>query len=114
MINQSDFHYFSNLNLSISNIFAFIAVMNTGGLLSASYYLNCSQPAVSISLKKFSSSFPFKLFTREGRRLMPTPHAFHLYERLTPLMLEMKKVMECSYMDTPDVSDRHTGRSFSQ
>lgn len=97
MLTHADFAFFTQLNISINNILAFAAVMNSGGLLPASYYMNCSQASVSLSLKKFCTCFPSKLFNREGRCLNPTPEAFALYERIAPLIIHFREVIDSGY-----------------
>lgn len=95
MLKQSDYIFLTKLNISLNNILVFAVVMNSGGLLPASYYMNCSQAAISVSLKKFCTCFPSKLFNRDGRRLIPTPEAIALYESMIPVILGFREVLEC-------------------
>ncbi|WP_420808717.1 LysR family transcriptional regulator [Citrobacter tructae] len=67
--------------------------MDTGGIAPASYYMNCSPSAISLSLKKFCSCFPDKLFNREGRRLIPTKEARLLYNEIAPAIKNLLYVM---------------------
>lgn len=94
MLTQSDYLFIKKLNISLNNVLVFAAVMNSGGLLPASYYMNCSQAAISVSLKKFCTCFPSKLFTRDGRRLIPTPEAIALYESIIPVILGFREALE--------------------
>ncbi|WP_370317892.1 LysR family transcriptional regulator [Citrobacter sp. TBCS-14] len=96
LLTQSDFSKFKNLNISINNILVFAAVMNTGGIVSASYYMNCSPSAVSLSLKKFCTCFPEKLFSREGRCLIPTEEAQLLYNDISPAIRNLLYAMTSS------------------
>lgn len=94
MLKQSDYIFLTQLNVSINNILVFSAVMNTGGLLPASYFMNCSQSAVSLSLKKFCACFPTRLFHRDGRRLIPTNEAHEIYNNISPVIINLMKVMQ--------------------
>lgn len=68
--------------MDIKSILAFITVVESGNLYCASVYLGCSQPAISIYLKRVKSYFPERLFSREGRNLVPTEYALTLSKEL--------------------------------
>ncbi len=76
-------NFFSVLmNAELKSLLVFVAVVDTGNLFCASHVLGCSQPAVSIHLKRVRSLFAKPLFTREGRNLLPTPYAIKLSNEL--------------------------------
>jgi DNA-binding transcriptional LysR family regulator len=54
------------------------AVLEVGGVGGAAARLGLSQPAVSNALRRLQESLDVKLFTRHGRRLVPTPAALAL------------------------------------
>lgn len=104
MLSQSEFSQFTQLNISINNILVFAAVMNTGGIVPASYCMNCSPSAISLSLKKFCTNFPGKLFNREGRRLIPTEEAHLLYANITPAVKNLLHAMNCSINSSSEIA----------
>jgi DNA-binding transcriptional LysR family regulator len=54
------------------------AVLESGGVGTAAARLGLSQPAVSNALRRLQDSLDLTLFTRHGRRLVPTPAALAL------------------------------------
>lgn len=61
--------------MSIRQLEAFHAVMETGSVTVAGERLGISQPAVSKLLRSFAEACGFKLFTRSGGRMLPTADA---------------------------------------
>ncbi|WMT86793.1 LysR substrate-binding domain-containing protein [Pelagibacterium sp. 26DY04] len=61
--------------MNIRQLEAFHVVMETGSVTLAGEKLGISQSAVSKLLKSFAESCGFKLFTRSGGRMLPTPDA---------------------------------------
>jgi len=61
--------------------------------------LNLSQPAVSQHIKKLEKELRIPLFTRTNRKIVPTPAARRLYDRMAPLVEEIKK--EIKYIRRP-------------
>ena len=57
----------------------------------AAHSLNLSQPAISQHLKKLEKELRIPLFTRSNKRLVPTPAAQRLHERMSPLIEELEK-----------------------
>ncbi|QIU92591.1 helix-turn-helix domain-containing protein [Yokenella regensburgei] len=66
------------MNIDFKSILAFVVVVETGNLYCASVLLGCSQPAVSIYLKRVRKAFINPLFMKEGRHLVPTDYAIAL------------------------------------
>lgn len=61
--------------------------------------LNLSQPAVSQHIKKLEKELRIPLFTRTNRKIVPTPAAIRLYDRMAPLVEEIKN--EIKYIRRP-------------
>ncbi|MGC4060713.1 MAG: LysR family transcriptional regulator [Aquabacterium sp.] len=62
-----------NLNKIDLNLFVvFEAIVQTGSLTAAAHELNLSQPAVSHALARLRDTLGDPLFTRQGRRMLPT------------------------------------------
>lgn len=57
----------------------FVVYMKYRKMSSVSTILNCSNPTVSIMLKKFSQNFSEVLFERKSRNLTPTLFAYELF-----------------------------------
>lgn len=65
-----------NLNKIDLNLFlVFDAIVQTGSLTAAARELHLSQPAVSHALARLRDTLGDPLFTRQGRRMVPTPYA---------------------------------------
>lgn len=60
----------------------FRAVMETGTVTAAAERLCVSQPAVSKMLAQFERELGFRVFLRQGRRLIPTQDAHALYQEV--------------------------------
>jgi len=60
------------LQLNTRQIEAFRAVMLTGSMTNAAEFLRITQPAVSRLIKDLETHLKFRLFRREGNRLIPT------------------------------------------
>ena len=65
-----------NLSKIDLNLFVvFDAIVQTGSLTAAARELHLSQPAVSHALARLREAVGDPLFTRQGRRMLPTPYA---------------------------------------
>ena len=65
-----------NLSKIDLNLFlVFDAIVQTGSLTAAARELHLSQPAVSHALARLRDSLGDPLFTRQGKRMVPTAYA---------------------------------------
>ena len=65
--------------IQFRQIQAFYAIMTSGTVTQAAKHLGISQPGVSNLIANFEHYIGFKLFTRIGGRLHPTPEAQRLF-----------------------------------
>jgi DNA-binding transcriptional LysR family regulator len=68
--------------LSLKNLEAFKAIIETGSATAAAKSLGITQPGVSRLLASFESHVGFALFYREKGRLFPTQEALALYKEV--------------------------------
>ena len=61
------------INLSISMLRGFVAIVDTGSMLSAAERVYVTQSALSLQIKRLEELTQQALFLREGRRLILTP-----------------------------------------
>ncbi|MEL7279778.1 MAG: LysR family transcriptional regulator [Pseudomonadota bacterium] len=81
---------FSCMNLS--QISAFHAVMTSASLSEAAKKLGRTQPAVSAAIKTLEDQLGLKLFTREGRKLVPVPEAQYLLTETSAILGQLTRV----------------------
>ncbi|PQV42745.1 LysR substrate-binding domain-containing protein [Paraburkholderia sp. BL21I4N1] len=65
---------------------AFRAIMQTGTATGATAIVFRTQPQVSRMISGLEHSLGFQLFTREGRRLIPTVDGLRFYSHIEPLL----------------------------
>jgi len=65
---------------------AFRAVMQTGTVTGAAGVMLRTQPQVSRMISGLERELDFKLFQREGRRLIPTPEALEFHQLIEPIL----------------------------
>lgn len=68
--------------LKYRQIEAFKALMEAGTVSRAADLMLISQPAASKLIAAFEAAIPFRVFLREGGRLIPTPEAHALYSEV--------------------------------
>lgn len=68
--------------ISLRQVEAFKAVIDTGSVTGAANLLHVSQPSLSRLLKTLEGSLGFSLFERRKGRLVATPEALLLYEEV--------------------------------
>ncbi|MEO0752211.1 MAG: LysR substrate-binding domain-containing protein [Pseudomonadota bacterium] len=76
----------------MSQIQAFHAVMTSASLSEAARKLGRTQPAVSAAIKTLEDQLDLKLFTREGRKLVPVPEAQYLLTETTAILGQLTRV----------------------
>lgn len=64
--------------LDLTALRSFVAVADSGGVTRAAGFLNLTQSAVSMQIKRLEESLGLLLFHREPRRLSPTPEGEQL------------------------------------
>jgi len=65
--------------MNVSHLLNFHAVMTSPSLSEAARKLGRTQPAVSASIKALEEHLDVRLFSREGRKLVPGPEAQYLF-----------------------------------
>ncbi|CAD6560743.1 Octopine catabolism/uptake operon regulatory protein OccR [Paraburkholderia sabiae] len=71
---------------------AFRAIMQTGTATGATALVFRTQPQVSRMISGLESSLGFQLFTREGRRLIPTADGLRFYSHIEPLLANFDRL----------------------
>lgn len=74
--------HYELLQKDIKPLIALVSVVETGNVYGAAVLMGCSQPAVSVYLKQVQKLFNDRLFTRNGRSLIPTEYALKLVKEL--------------------------------
>ncbi len=80
--------------LSIDNLRAFVAVVELGGFAKAGEYLNRSQPAISLQIKRLEQQLDCKLFQREGQRQVPNQKGKELYNMAVELLMQNDHIFQ--------------------
>jgi DNA-binding transcriptional LysR family regulator len=79
--------------LTMRQLEAFRAVIETGSITKASERLGLSQPAVSKLIAGLERETGLQLFRRDRRRLLATPEAARIYEEAQRLFVGLSDVM---------------------
>lgn len=66
--------------------------METGAVTSAATALRRAQPQISRSIAELEAQIGFALFTRKGRRVIPTEHALKFYEEVCGALDGLERV----------------------
>ncbi|MFC4175076.1 LysR family transcriptional regulator [Microvirga sp. GCM10011540] len=80
------------MTLSLRHVEVFHAVMSAGGATQAANLLRTSQPTVSRELKELERLVGFPLFTRKGRRLLPTEAALSLHAEVRRSFVGLEEI----------------------
>lgn len=80
--------------LNLGQIEAFRSVMRVGTVVGAARLMNITQPGVSRSIGLLEMRIGYKLFERQGRRLVPTPEAEAFYREIEPLYSSLDRLTE--------------------
>lgn len=73
----------SSLLVTLSQLRAFLAALDLGSFTAAAVFLETTQASISELISRLEREIGMKLFTRGGRRLVPTPAAIALQEHAT-------------------------------
>lgn len=87
------------MTIDLNRLKIFSYVYSNKSVSRAARQLNLSQPAVSQHLKKLEHELRIPLFTRANRKIVPTPAARRLYDRMNPLLAELGE--EIKYLRRP-------------
>ncbi|MGV1964144.1 LysR substrate-binding domain-containing protein [Agrobacterium sp. 22-222-1] len=80
------------MDLNPRQVEAFRAVMITGSMTAAAEKLGITQPAVSRLIKDLESDLSFRLFRRDGNRLIPTQEGTILFAEVDRFYIGMDRV----------------------
>ena len=80
------------MQLNTRQIEAFRAVMLTGSMTIAAEFLRVTQPAVSRLVKDLEKHLKFRLFRRQGNRLIPTHEATILFAEVDRFYVGLDRI----------------------
>ncbi len=84
----------NDVKITFRQIDAFRTVVSTGTVTESARMLGISQPAVSRLVSDLEEEVGFKLFTRSGRNLKPTPEARQLLEEVRRALSGLERIKE--------------------
>lgn len=76
-------------SLSLRQIETLHAVLSTRSITAASQLLGVSQPSVSRTVKRIEQVLQLRLFTKDGKRLVPTQEAMLIFEEIDAIMAQL-------------------------
>lgn len=85
------------MSLNQRQLEAFRKVMSTGSMTLAAELLKISQPAVSRLIKDLETEISFRLFRREGNRLIPGEEARRLFHEVERFYQGMESIERVAY-----------------
>ena len=80
----------ANMDIRLEWLRAFRAIMQAGTVTSAANIVLRTQPQISRMIAGLEASLGFHLFTREGRRLIPTEDGLRFYGHIEPLLINFE------------------------
>ena len=80
--------------MNLRQVEAFRAVMVAGTVTQAGEMLHISQPAVSRLISDLEEAVGFKLFARQGGRLVPTPEGKFLFQEVEKAFVGLSQIGE--------------------
>ena len=95
-------------NMDLNLFVAFDAIYSEGSLTRAGKKIHLSQPALSHALSRLREALQDPLFSRQGRRLVPTPFARSLAGQVRQSLL----MLEYSITPTAAFEPAQTNRTF--
>ncbi|WP_423318214.1 LysR family transcriptional regulator [Paracoccus sp. KR1-242] len=72
--------------LSLRQIETLHTVLSTRSITAAAKLLNVSQPSISRTVKRIEDVLRLRLFTKDGKRLVPTKEAMQIFEEVDGIM----------------------------
>lgn len=84
------------IRLNHRQLEAFRAVINTGSVTEAAKRIHVTQPAASRLISDLEHAVGFSLFTRDRRRLEPTPEAMALFEEVDRSFIGLAQIAEAA------------------
>ena len=73
-------------------LYAFRAVIQTGTVTGAASVILRTQPQTSRMISSLEKELTVPLFLRQGRRLIPTPHALEFLQAISPILKGMDSI----------------------
>ena len=92
--------------IDLNLLVVFSTIFSEGGITPAGKKLHLSQSAVSHSLSRLREAFDDPLFVRSGQVMQPTPIARNLYQRVQPLLSNLKQTLNDFSSFDPALSER--------
>src|SRR5436190_21795244 len=101
--------------LKLHDLHVFMAVVDAGGMGSASRRLNTSQPAISRSIAELEGTFGVRLFDRNRRGVEPTKFGRSLLECAAAVFDDLRQgVKNIEFLNDPTVGDVRIGGNEAQ
>jgi DNA-binding transcriptional LysR family regulator len=101
--------------LKLHDLHVFMAVVNAGGMGSASRELNTTQPAISRSIAELEETFGVRLLDRSRRGVEPTKFGRSLLECATAVFDDLRQgVKNIEFLNDPTVGDVRIGGNEAQ
>ena len=82
------------LDMNLSQLSAFHAVMTSDTLTEAAGRLGRTQPAISAAIRSLEEQLDMRLFERRGRKLVPVPEAQYLLNEASAILGQLNQLRE--------------------
>lgn len=82
--------------MDVRQIQIFAAVVESGSMTAAARSLGVTQPAVSVALAQLERQAGFRLFSREGRQIVPTAEALMLHQEALHALAGLARLDEAA------------------
>lgn len=92
MIIMADMKNIERSQLDSDLLRTFVAIAETGNLTQAANYLNRTQSAISVQVKKLEASFATQLFYRQPRGMLLTEEGHRLLPEARKLITEVNRI----------------------
>lgn len=81
-------------SITIAQLKAFQAIMQTSSASEAARELHRTQPAITASIRALEEQLDLKLFTRSGNKLLPSAEARYLFKRANLILTALDETVE--------------------